>query len=156
MKKILISAVIIAAIYQIYVQSQPTLTVNKVEGFIASHDVAIENKDYISYKKHYDLNSNVRYTNQPNISDNKSIAIKKMFKTMRSMWKNGISFESDVQNRRIIISGNKQEAIVETVERISIIHNGRQLENTNGVSIVTIKLSEEGLLITDTEIRGEG
>ncbi len=156
MKKLLIIAVIIAAAYQVYVQSQPKLTVIQVEAFMASLDTAVDNQDYKSYKKHYDLKSTVRYTNQPNVSDNKNIAIKKMFKAIRSMWKNGISSEGDLQSRRVTISKSEQEAIVETVERVTITHNGVLLEKTNSFSIVTLKLIEGRLLITDTEVRGEG
>jgi len=156
MKKLLIIAVIIAAAYQVYVQSQPKLTVIQVEAFMESLDTAVDNQDYKSCKKHYDLKSTVRYTNQPNVSDNKTIAIKKMFKAIRSMWKNGISFESDIQSRRVTISKNEQEAIVQTAERVSVTHNGVLLEKTNGINIVTLKLIEGRLLITDTEVRGEG
>jgi competence transcription factor ComK len=98
----------------------------------------------------------VRYTNQPNVSENKTITIKMMFKSIRTMWRNGIYFESETQNQRITISKNEQEAIVETTESVTITHNGMLLEKTTGFSIVTVKLTEGRLLITDTEIRGEG
>jgi hypothetical protein len=156
MKKLLFIAVIIAISYQVYIQSQPKLTVNQVEAFIDSFDTAFDNQDYKSYESYYDLRSVVRYTNQPNVSENKTITIKMMFKSIRTMWRNGIYFESETQNQRITISKNEQEAIVETTESVTITHNGMLLEKTTGFSIVTVKLTEGRLLITDTEIRGEG
>lgn len=156
MKKLFIIAIVIVAAYQVYVQSQPKLTTVKVEAFMESLDRAVENQDYKSYKKHYDLNSKLRYINHPSLSEDMVFPIKRIFKTNRSMWKNDVISKSDIQTRRVIISKNNMEARVETAERITLTHHGRVLEEADSFSVVTIKLVEEKLLITDTEIRGDG